>query len=62
MIVSLLFTDIGKALNLEFGLNSVDLEKAFGRVELIYLWSALSDFCFNALIIDMVSKGSVQGC
>ncbi|KAL2076997.1 hypothetical protein ACEWY4_027414 [Coilia grayii] len=45
---------LSKTFNLEFGLISIDQEKAFDRVEHSYLWSVLSAFGFNSSFIDMI--------
>lgn len=48
------FLDIGKNLNLNFGLVSIDQEKAFDRVEYTYLWNTLIAFGFNNDFVSML--------
>lgn len=45
---------IGNDLNLDFGLVSIDQEKAFDRIEHDYLWNVLAAFGFNSKFIAMI--------
>ena len=51
--------DLGKSFNLEFGLVSIDQEKAFDRVDHSYLWSTLAAFGFSP---DFINKIQVLYC
>ncbi len=46
--------EIGKSFNLNFGLVSIDQEKAFDRVEHTYLWNTLTAFGFNNDFVSML--------
>lgn len=46
--------EIGKLLNLNFGLVSVDQTKAFDRIEFNYLWGVLKAFGFNDDFINYI--------
>ncbi len=52
-----LITDIldgGKLFDLDIGLISIDQEKAFDRVEHLYLWSVMKAFGFDSGYISMI--------
>ncbi len=46
--------EIGKSFKLNFGLVSIDQEKAFDRVEHTYLWNTLTAFGFNNDFVSML--------
>jgi len=46
--------DVSRSLGLDFGLISLDQEKAFDRVEHKYLWRTLSEFGFSQGFIKMI--------
>ncbi len=46
--------EVSNLCNLDFGLISLDQEKAFDRVEHTYLWRTLSAFVFCQKFIDMI--------
>lgn len=46
--------DVSKSLNIDAGLISLDQEKAFDRVEHVYLWETLKAFGFSKKCIDII--------
>jgi len=44
--------DISRLFDVDFGLISIDQEKAFNRIEHSYLWEVLEAFGFNSIFID----------
>ncbi len=46
--------EVSKLFGINIGLISLDQEKAFDRVEHLYLWHTLQAFGFNSRFIDMI--------
>lgn len=46
--------DVSSLLNIDTGLISLDQEKAFNRVEHLYLWNMLEGFGFDKSFIDII--------